>query len=69
MSDIPCNRRILHARSDYEDYADDARARHLLRLWLMMPQWPKLPDSMRFLQNTDRAGGGIPEGGSVIAAD
>lgn len=63
------NRRVLHARTDYEDHADPERARHMLRLWLMMPTWPALPESMHFLEQTDRAGGGIPKGGSQIAAD
>ena len=63
------NRRVLHARTDYEDHAAPALARHMLRLWLMMPEWPALPESMHFLEQTDRAGGGIPKGGSQIAAD
>lgn len=56
------NRLLYHARGDYEDHPDPTRQRHLLRLWLMMPQWPALPDSMKFLGKTDRAGGGIPKG-------
>ena len=30
------NRTILHARTEYEDHADPARRRHLLRLWLTL---------------------------------
>ncbi len=30
------NHTILHARTDYEDYDDPARRRHLLRLWLSL---------------------------------
>jgi hypothetical protein len=30
------NHSILHARTDYEDYADPSRRRHLLRLWLSL---------------------------------
>ena len=56
------NRKLFHARGDYEDHADPARKRHLLRLWLMMPHWPPLPESMKFLAKTDRAGGGVPKG-------
>jgi len=63
------NRRVLHARTDYEDHADPGKVRHLLRLWLMMPQWPALPESMHFLTQTDRAGGGIPKGGVTVVAD
>lgn len=53
------NRRILHARTDYEEHDDPAKKRHLLRLWLMMPQWPPRPMSMRSDGDTDRSGGGI----------
>ena len=30
------NHTNLHARTDYEDYHDPARRRHLLRLWLSL---------------------------------
>ena len=56
------NRKLLHARSDYEDHPEPDRARHLLRLWLMAPEWPPLPEEMNFLPSTDRAGGGIAKG-------
>ena len=52
------NRRILHARTDYVE--DPARKRLLYRLWLMMPDWPPRPASMRpHAAETDRAGGGF----------
>jgi Taurine catabolism dioxygenase TauD, TfdA family len=54
------NRTILHARTDYEDDPDPALHRHLLRLWLMMPDWPERPMTMRQYSESDRAGGGIP---------
>lgn len=63
------NRTLLHARTDYEDYEDKKLARHLLRLWLMVPQWPALPENMGFLKQSDRAGGGIPKGGQSVVAD
>ena len=53
------NRRMLHARTDYVDHPDPDRKRHLLRLWLVMPNWPPRADEMRFLEPGDRAGGGI----------
>lgn len=53
------NRVILHARADYQDWPEPERKRHLLRLWLMMPSWPKRPPEVQMLRNTDRAGGGI----------
>lgn len=53
------NRFIFHARMDYEDYADPALKRHLLRLWLMMPHWPPRVKAMDFHNLTDRHGGGV----------
>ena len=37
------NHQILHARTAYEDWPDDARKRHLLRLWLCPPVGRELP--------------------------
>jgi hypothetical protein len=37
------NHTILHARSAYEDWPDEARKRHLLRLWLCPPDARALP--------------------------
>ena len=53
------NRTILHARTDYVDYDEPERKRHLLRLWLMMPHWPPRPAAMDFHGRVDRAGGGV----------
>lgn len=55
------NRVILHARTDYEEHPDPALRRHLLRLWLMMEDWPPRAMGMRTERETDRAGGGIPK--------
>jgi hypothetical protein len=38
------NRRLLHGRTGYEDHPEMARRRHLLRLWLKVPEWPAIPD-------------------------
>ncbi len=38
------NRTILHSRTDYVDRKKIAERRHLLRLWLQMPDWPAVPD-------------------------
>jgi hypothetical protein len=43
------NRVILHNRADYEDYPDRDRRRLMLRLWLTMPGWRKVPPSISFL--------------------
>ncbi len=37
------NRLLLHGRTGYEDHHAMARRRHLLRLWLKVPEWPSLP--------------------------
>jgi hypothetical protein len=39
------NHVVLHSRTDYVDHEAPERKRHLLRLWLSMPQWPALPES------------------------
>ena len=52
------NRKILHARTDYVDPPDRSQWRHLLRLWLMMPDWPARPASMT-VHSGDRSGGGV----------
>jgi hypothetical protein len=56
------NRTILHARTDYLDHADPALRRHLLRLWLMMPDWPPRAASQDFHGRVDRTGGGVKPG-------
>jgi hypothetical protein len=38
------NRMLLHGRTGYEDHHDMGRRRHLLRLWLKVPDWPALPE-------------------------
>ena len=53
------NRTVLHARTDYVEHDDAAKKRHLLRLWLMIPQWPARPVSLRASDETDRGGGGF----------
>lgn len=57
------NRVILHARTDYQDWPEPERKRHLLRLWLMAPDWPARPPHRQMLRVADRAGGGIPKTG------
>jgi TfdA family taurine catabolism dioxygenase TauD len=53
------NRVIFHARTDYRDNPDPDLRRHLLRLWLMMPDWQARPEVLRLHNKTDRAGGGV----------
>lgn len=38
---------VLHSRSEYEDYPEPDRKRHLLRLWLFTPGLEDIPDTLR----------------------
>lgn len=53
------NRLVLHGRADYRDAPEPDRKRHMLRLWLMIPDWPPRPAHMNMHARHDRAGGGI----------
>ena len=53
------NRLILHGRNDYEDSPVFEEKRLMLRLWLMMPDWPRRPPEQDMHATPDRAGGGI----------
>ena len=48
------NARILHAREAYEDDADAAQRRHLLRLWLAAHQFASVEGGLRAGINTRR---------------
>ena len=37
------NRVVIHSRTDFEDYPEPERRRHLLRLWLRTPGYQSLP--------------------------
>ena len=41
------NHTVLHARTDYEDYAEPERKRHLLRLWISLPMGSRLGTRLR----------------------
>lgn len=41
------NHVVLHSRTDYVDHDAPERKRHLLRLWLSLPEAPALPESWR----------------------
>lgn len=43
------NRSILHSRLDYEDHPERERRRLMLRLWLTIPGWRKLPPNIPHL--------------------
>lgn len=52
------NRTVLHGRAGYEDYPERERRRHLLRLWLSVPDWPRLPDSQHTHSDEDKVNWG-----------
>ncbi|RZT36703.1 TauD/TfdA family dioxygenase [Cupriavidus agavae] len=41
------NHIVLHSRTEYEDYPEPERKRHLFRLWLSLPQAQPLPEAWR----------------------
>jgi hypothetical protein len=41
------NHAVLHSRTEYLDFPDPAKKRHLLRLWLSSYQGPALPDNWK----------------------
>jgi alpha-ketoglutarate-dependent taurine dioxygenase len=41
------NRTVLHGRSGFEDHDGLDNKRLMLRLWLAMPDWAPLPDTMK----------------------
>ena len=49
------NRLILHGRTDYEDAKEMVRRRHLMRIWLRVPNWPRQPENQIFQKDEDRA--------------
>lgn len=51
------NHIVLHSRTDYEDYEEPERKRHLLRLWVLSPDAIALPDNWHaaYKDTADRA--------------
>ena len=49
------NRVTLHGRTDYEDAEEMTHRRHLMRIWLRVPNWPRLPENQVFQKDEDRA--------------
>jgi Taurine catabolism dioxygenase TauD, TfdA family len=42
------NRTIFHGRAGFEDFREKERRRHLLRLWLVAPGWPKMSSTQDY---------------------
>lgn len=48
------NRTMLHGRAHFEDHPEKERRRHLLRLWLAVPEWPRLPAAQDIHGNAEK---------------
>jgi hypothetical protein len=66
------NHVALHSRTEFEDYPEPERKRHLLRLWLATPEGRPLPagyfDRYAHLEKGQRPAGGIVVPGTVLKA-
>ena len=51
------NRLLLHGRRDYVDFEGNEKKRQMLRLWLKMEEWPRLPACMYSRRAYDEDGG------------
>lgn len=47
------NRSMVHGRTDYEDHPELPKRRHLLRMWLRVDGWPKMPARQVFHTDED----------------
>ena len=57
------NQTMLHMRTEFTDHEDPARQRHLLRIWLSLPNGRALPESFASFFGDTRPGvvrGGYP---------
>ena len=57
------NHTTYHARSEFDDYPEEEKRRHLLRMWLAVPNSRALDDSMKPIFQDPRPGavrGGFP---------
>ena len=47
------NRMMVHGRTDYQDHEELSKRRHLLRMWLRVESWPKMPTEQVFHTDED----------------
>lgn len=47
------NRTMVHGRTDYEDAQELSKRRHLLRMWLRIDSWQKMPPEQVFHTDKD----------------
>ena len=64
------NHHVFHGRAAYEDWPDEGRRRHLLRLWICPPDGPELPPAYAERYGDIAVGdrGGIVVPGSAFKA-
>ena len=55
------NYHVIHSRTEFEDHDDPDQKRHLLRLWLCIPNCPAIPDS--WAVQTKQTGKNLLRGG------
>jgi hypothetical protein len=60
------NHLIFHSRTEFEDWPDPARKRHLMRIWLSLADGRELPDS--FLGKWPNIEVGTKRGGAIVGA-
>jgi hypothetical protein len=48
------NRTIFHGRAEFEDHPEKERRRHLLRLWLRVPEWPRMAAVQDYHSDAER---------------
>lgn len=64
------NHVMLHSRTEFEDWPEEDRKRHLLRMWLSVPNSRELSDAMHVIYRDRRPGvvrGGFPSrSGKII---
>ena len=60
------NHVTVHSRTEYEDYPEPERRRHLLRLWLATPGGRPLTQAYRDREPDQRPAGGIIVPGTVL---
>lgn len=61
------NHVMLHSRTEFDDYEDPDKRRHLIRLWLSVPNSRKLNDSMNAIYR-DRSPGAVRGGFPAFTA-
>ncbi len=47
------NRLIVHGRTPYQDHEDVNQRRHLMRLWVNIPSWPRRPANQQDIYSMD----------------